>query len=217
MKGDVIVLEPHHKIAGEKIASYIIPKINNIERTFIVSVSGESGSGKSETAKAIQDELAGAQIKSIILAQDDYFVLPPKSNDKRRREDDTWLGPHVEVDLGLLSQHIQEALDGAAAIKKPLIDYQDNSISYESISLDGVQTVIVEGTYTALIRKIDCRVFIERNWADTLEHRKKRNRGNEVNDPFIEGILKTEHKIIAGHRFLADILISRDYQVSLVK
>jgi hypothetical protein len=49
--------------------------------------------------------------------------------------------------------------------------------------------------------------------AATWEDRKKRNRGNEINDPFTEKILSTEHKIIAGHRYLADFLVNDDYQV----
>jgi len=34
-----------------------------------------------------------------------------------------------------------------------------------------------------------------------------------VNDPFVENILETEHKIIAGHKFLADFVITKDYDV----
>ena len=56
-------------------------------------------------------------------------------------------------------------------------------------------------------------MFIARNRLDTLEHRQKRNRGNEVGDPFIENVLKLEHKIIAGHQQLADFVITRDYDV----
>ncbi|NJO90121.1 MAG: hypothetical protein HC831_15120 [Chloroflexia bacterium] len=48
---------------------------------------------------------------------------------------------------------------------------------------------------------------------DTLPYRQKRNRGNEVHDPFVENILITEHKIIAGHKFLADFIIDKDYNV----
>lgn len=59
-------------------------------------------------------------------------------------------------------------------------------------------------------------MFIARNRLDTLEHRQKRNRGNEVGDPFIENVLKLEHKIIAGHRQLADFVITRDYDVKPV-
>jgi uridine kinase len=35
-------------------------------------------------------------IRSVVLGQDDYFVLPPRSNDMERRNDPQWLGPHVE-------------------------------------------------------------------------------------------------------------------------
>ena len=46
-----------------------------------------------------------------------------------------------------------------------------------------------------------------------MAHRMKRNRGNEVRDPFVEGILSAEHKIIAGHRHLADFVVTSDYRV----
>ena len=80
----------------------------------------------------------------------------------------------------------------------------------------GVKVIIAEGTYTSLLKHVDTRVFIARNRLDTLEHRKKRNRGNEVGDPFIENVLKIEHKIIAGHRQLADFVITKDYEVIVV-
>jgi uridine kinase len=55
-----------------------------------------------------------------------------------------------------------------------------------------------------------------RTRVDTLAHRQKRARGSEAGDPFIENILKMEHKIIAGHRYLANILITKEYDVVLL-
>jgi uridine kinase len=118
--------------------------------------------------------------------------------------------------MDLLNRHISEVLAGTDAITKPLVDYDENRISEETVTMAGIKVLIAEGTYTALLRHVDCRIFIDRNRIDTLSHRKNRNRGNEANDPFVENILKLEHMIIAGHRFLADILISKDYRVSLV-
>jgi uridine kinase len=215
MKDDIIVIEKHHIDAGEKIISHILQNVLEADRRYIITVSGESGSGKSEMAKALSDALGSEGISCTVLGQDDYFILPPKSNDRKRREDDAWLGPHVEVNMDLLNRHILNALKGEKIITKPLVNYSENNISQETINLDGIKVIIAEGTYTALLRHVDCRIFINRNRLDTLEHRKKRNRGNEASDPFIEDVLNVEHKIIAGHRYLADIIISKDYQVSL--
>ncbi len=217
MKGDIIVLEEHHKQAAAKIVPEIIEKIKNKATRYTITVAGESGSGKSETGKAIADELVKYDIKSILLGQDDYFILPPKSNDAKRREDSEWLGPHVEVKLDVLEGNLKDAINGAAAITKPLVDYDNNSVEDEKISLEGIKVVIAEGTYTSLLKNVDTKVFIARNRLDTLEHRQKRNRGNEVNDPFIEQILITEHKIIAGHKQLADFVITKEYDVIIVK
>lgn len=216
MKGDVIVLEEHHVAAAAAIVAHILDDIRPRGRRSVITVAGESGSGKSETGKAIADELARHGQAAALLGQDDYFRLPPGANDAKRRVDPTWLGPHVEVRLDLLEHHLVEAIGGADEIIKPLIDYDADAVEEETIDLRDVRVVVAEGTYTSLLRHVDTRVFIARNRLDTLEHRQKRNRGSEVGDPFIENILETEHKIIAGHRQLADFVITREYDVIVV-
>ena len=216
LKGDVVIVEEHHIRAAQLILPGIIDKVKAKGSRYIITVAGESGSGKSETGKALAGEFEKGGIKAVVLGQDDYFVLPPKSNDARRRKDPEWLGPHVEIRFDLLEGNLVEALAGADQIRKPLVDYHANQIEEEKIDLTDVKVVIVEGTYTSLLKHVDTRIFIARNRVDTLEHRKKRNRGEEVGDPFIENVLKTEHKIIAGHRQLADFVITKDYDVIAV-
>jgi uridine kinase len=217
MKGDKLVLQDYHKRAAREIVSRILRDVERAKTRYVISVAGESGSGKSETGKAIADELATFGIESVVLGQDDYFVLPPKSNDLKRREDPEWLGPLVEVKLDVLEQNIVDATQGKREIVKPLVDYGSNSIEEEIINLDGIKVLIAEGTYTSLLRHVDTRIFISRNWLDTLEHRQKRKRGSEVGDPFIEQVLSLEHKIIAGHQHLADILITKEYDVVFIE
>jgi uridine kinase len=213
MKGDIIVLEEHHKKVAHIIVSHIIEKIINKAARYTLTVAGESGSGKSETAMAIADELGEYGIKSVVLSQDDYFYLPPLSNDLKRKEDPEWLGPHVEIKFDILENNLKDARNGKNEIVKPLIDYNKNSIEEIKIYLDGIKVVIAEGTYTSLLKNVDTKIFIARNRMDTWEHRKKRNRGNEILDPFTEQILITEHKIIAGHKQLADFIITKEYKV----
>jgi uridine kinase len=216
MKGDVIVVEERHRHAASLIVPKILEKIRTKPARYVISVAGESGSGKSETGRAIADELARLGIRSVVLGQDDYFVLPPKANDARRRADPEWLGPHVEVRIDLLEGNVRDAVAGAAEVTKPLVDYDRNSVAEERVSLEGIKVVIAEGTYTSLLKHVDTRIFLARSRRDTLAHRQKRNRGSEAGDPFVEQALETEHKIIAGHRQLADFIITKDDDVLAV-
>ena len=216
MKGDILVLQECHRRAAGVIVPQIIDAIRRKSTRYTITVAGESGSGKSETGRAMADELEKQGIRSVVLGQDDYFVLPPKANDRERRNDPQWLGPHVEVRLDLMEQNLLSAIQGKREIAKPLVDYDANTIQQETIALDGIGVLIAEGTYASLLKHVDTRVFIARNWMDTLEDRQKRNRGKEVGDPFTELVLSTEHKIIAGHKQLADFVITKDYEVIAV-
>ncbi|PKN99656.1 MAG: hypothetical protein CVU42_06610 [Chloroflexi bacterium HGW-Chloroflexi-4] len=216
MKGDIVLLQQWHISIAHAIIESIIDQIKDKQSRFVITIAGESGSGKSETALAISNELLCLGIKSLILGQDDYFFLPPKLNSAKRREDSDWLGPHIEVNFDIFEQNLVDAINGKSDIEKPIVDYNANTIEILKINLDNIKVIIAEGTYTSLLKHVDTKVFISRNWLKTLEDRKKRNRGNEVNDPFTEQILTIEHKIIAGHKQLADFIVSDDYVLTRV-
>lgn len=217
MRGDVLLVQEWHRRAAGEIVPHLMDAINRKGTRYAITVAGESGSGKSEIGRAIADELQKQGVRSVVLGQDDYFVLPPRSNDRQRRSDPQWLGPHVEVRLDLMEQNLLSAIQGAREIRKPLVDYDANTIQEETISLDGIGVLIAEGTYTSLLKHVDTRIFIARTWLDTQEDRQKRNRGKEAGDPFTEQVLGTEHKIIAGHKQLADFVITKDYEVVVVE
>jgi uridine kinase len=217
VKGDRVVVEEYHARAAARIAPLVTGRVQAKAGRSVITVAGESGCGKSETARALADLFQAQGLRAVILAQDDYFVLPPRSNDQRRRADPEWLGPHVEVRMDLLDANLKDAVEGQPRIVKPLVDYDANTIAEETVSLEGVRVVIAEGTYTSLLRHVDTRIFIARSRRDTLEHRQKRNRGREAGDPFIEQVLEMEHKIIAGHRGLADFVITKDYDVLVAR
>lgn len=213
MNNDDFQPEIQYKKVVRILISYLFEKIIAKPSRYIIAVAGESGCGKSESAKSIAAELKKCGIKTIILGQDQYCYLPPKYNDIKRKEDDDWLGPHIEINMELIQANLQQALLGENEITKPEIDPVQNVVTNIKVDLTGVKVVIVEGTYVSLLRNVDTKIFIARNRLDTLDDRKKRNRRNEVNDPFTEQILVTEHKIIAGHRLLADIVVTKDFDV----
>ena len=212
MRGDRILIEEHHRAAATEIAAGIADRVRASERPFTITVAGESGSGKSETAAALGEALGEHDISAVVLQQDDYYVLPPISNDRARRANFAGVGV-TEVRLDLLDEHLAAARDGAADLTKPLVIYEEDRIDEETIDL-GAGAVIAEGVYTSLLENVDLRIFIARNRLETLEHRAKR--GREKIEPFIESVLEVEHEIISAHRSRADVIIERDYSVEFV-
>jgi len=213
VKGDKIIVEPHHRDAAKAIMPLILPAIEASKGKYTLTVAGESGSGKSETATALADELATRGLPVVILQQDDYFVHPPKTNDRVRRKDIGWVGPQ-EVRLDLLDQHLKEFLDGAARIEKPLAIYEEDRFTDEVVATGDARVAIAEGTYTTLLDNAGTKIFIARDYLDTRAHREKRRRDASELDPFLDEVLRIEHAIISSHRPRADIIINKDYSVS---
>ena len=199
MLGDSIVVEPHHRKAAGGIVELLLPLLEDSGERHTVSIAGQSGSGKSETAKALAEALAEQGIGSVILQQDDYFVFPPKTNDKTRRADIDWVGPQ-EVKLALMDEHVQAFLDRAGEIGKPLVDYESDSVGSEVMTFGDERVLIAEGTYTTLLDNCRTHVFIDRTYLETRAHREKRMRDKSELDPFIDRVLKIEHGIISSHK-----------------
>ncbi|UCH74862.1 MAG: hypothetical protein JSU82_03135 [Rhodospirillales bacterium] len=212
MRGDKIIVEPHHTKAAEAILPLILPTIEASQGKYTLAVAGESGSGKSEMATAIADSLATHGIACIIFQQDDYFVHPPKTNDRVRRQDIRWVGPQ-EVRLDLLDRQLKDFLDGVASIEKPLAIYEEDRFTAETVATEDASVAIAEGTYTSLLQNASTKIFIDRDYTDTRAHREKRLRDTAELDPFIDDVLRIEHEIIAAHRSRADIVINKDYSV----
>jgi len=203
--GDKLVITDYHRKNGRAIAEAALDAITAAGRCFALAVAGESGAGKSETAATTAEALRARGLSVLILGQDDYFRLPPKSNAAKRREDISWVGPG-EVRLDLMDEHLAAAKAGAASITKPLVFFEEDKIGNETLSLEGVDVVIAEGTYTMMLEQADFRAFIDRTYKDTLEHRKARAR-DEAEGEFIERVLEIEHKVISSHRDRADLIL----------
>jgi uridine kinase len=210
MRGDRLIIKPHHRHAAAALAEHLLPQISAQAQPLVISIGGESGSGKSELAEALSQVLTEQGISTLVLQQDDYFVLPPKTNDRRRREDIDWVGPQ-EVRLDLLDEHLLQLARGETSIVKPLVYYDEDRIGEETVSAEGVRVILVEGTYVSQLKNVSLRVFIDRSFAVTRDARAERAR--EEQDAFLERVLQIEHATISDHKKHADFLVDSDYSV----
>ena len=212
MKGDKLIIEIWHIKAARQTGELLLPLLTGSTGIFIITIAGESGSGKSEVAAALSDVFSEQDISSVILQQDDYFVYPPRTNEEIRRKNIAHVGLS-EVRLDLLDGSLEDILEGRSEITRPLVIFEEDRITGETVSLEGVRAVIVEGTYTTTLKNVHRRVFIDRTYIDTREKRKLRAR--ETQDTFLEQVLEIEHGIISSHRSRADIIITRDYDAQV--
>lgn len=205
MIGDTLVITDYHRDAASRVMPLVLKKLAAGAGPVAVSIAGESGSGKSEIAACLAERLADAGRPSVILCQDDYFHLPPRSNHEKRLVDLEWVGPG-EVRLDLLAEHVAVLKRRPdERLRKPLVDFAANAIGEEEIDATGQDVIIAEGTYTTLVDGIDVRVFIDRTYRQTRKNRERRNRDPDLD--FLERVLEIEHGVIAPHGERADVVI----------
>lgn len=205
MLGDKLVITPYHRQA----AALIFPRLRELaqasSRPVTVSVAGESGCGKSETAAVLAEMCEEAGYPALILQQDDYFHYPPHTNAARREEDIEWVGTR-EVDLDTLDRNLALIREGRAqTLEKPLVIFDEDRVTREEVDISGVRVAVAEGTYTTLLRNLDLRAFIDRDYRQTKKARLTRSRDPATE--FLEQVLAREHALIAPHREQADIVI----------
>ncbi|MEO7966617.1 MAG: hypothetical protein ABIT38_22175, partial [Gemmatimonadaceae bacterium] len=179
----------------------------------VIGVAGESGSGKSITAASLAQTLNGRGVSTTTIHQDDYFILPPRTNHEQRLIDLAHVGPH-EVDLARIRAHIAAFRQGRDVNDAPLVDYPSNRFIVQTLHLAGCDVLVVEGTYVLNLPEIDVRVFLEATHEDSRQRRRERNR--DIDHPVIDAILGIEHDIIAPQREHAHIVIDRHFAIHRV-
>ncbi|MBS3765717.1 hypothetical protein KGY71_04265 [Candidatus Bipolaricaulota bacterium] len=208
MLGDELVIEDVHTDRAREISQILKERFAGEEK-FVVTIAGESGSGKSELAAELARLNRENDLPTGILQQDDYFVFPPKTNHEMRKKNIDQVGTY-EVKLDYLDSNLRSFKKNADSIYKPLVDYDADKITTEVKEVGQYRVLAAEGTYTTKLNFADFRIFIDRDYKGTYEDRKRR--GRDKLEPFVENVLEREHEIISSHKSRADLLITPDYQ-----
>ena len=213
MLGDELVIERHHTERAKEIVEVLEDRFYSRSK-FVLTVAGESGSGKSELASEIARINRENDLPTGILQQDDYFVFPPKTNHKMRKKNIDQVGTY-EVKLDFLDSNLRSFKGGDDSAYKPLIDYNADKITTEVKEVGRYRVLIAEGTYTTTLKFADFKIFIDRDYRQTYEDRKRR--GRDRMEPFIEDVLKREHEIISSHKKESNLVVTSDYEEILLQ
>lgn len=207
MEGDKLLIKPGHAVCSKKIIDTMWPEVQR-HKKYTFSVAGESGSGKSEIAFELKRLLNERGVATGILQMDDYFIFPSRTCHEMRKRNVEQVGM-FEARLDFLECNLRSFKQGAEDVYKPLSLYDENRFTTEVKDVGDLRVLIAEGTYTTTLRFVDCHVFLDRNYEDTLPDRLERAR--DIFDDLMKDILLREHKIIREHKKGADIVINKDF------
>jgi uridine kinase len=208
MLGDVLLIEDKHRNAGEAIIQRILERKKD---KFMVGISGESGSGKTELAHVIAKGLRKHGIFAKPLHIDNYYrILPLERTEWRKKHGIENVVGYGEYDWDTLYKNI-EAFKGNQETTMPCVDLVTEQVDHLITDFKGIDMLIIDGLYAIKTDGLDLRIFIELTYHETKKAQVVR--GKEPQNEYRMAVLEQEHRMVQALKPKADILISKEYEV----
>ncbi len=205
----MLIQEKHHQ-AAEVIINEIMRRKKD---KYIVAISGESGSGKTELAHVIARGLRQHAIFAKPLHIDNYYsVLPLERKEWRISNGIEKCVGYGEYDWDTIYSNIRSFKNGEMATM-PCVDLVTEQVDSLTTDFGSVDMLIIDGLYAIKTEGVDLRVFIELTYHETKKA--QADRGKEPQNEYRWAVLEQEHRMVQGLRSSADIFIGKDYQVRL--
>jgi uridine kinase len=208
MLGDVLLIEDKHRIAGEAIIQKILEKKQD---KFIIGISGESGSGKSELAHVIAKGLRKHGIMAKPIHIDNYYRIHPLERTEWRKKNgiENVVG-YGEYDWETIYRNIEDFKNSRES-SMPCVDLVTEQVDELTTDFKGIDMLVVDGLYAIKTEGVDLRVFLELTYHETKKAQVVR--GKEPQNEYRMAVLEQEHRMVQALKPKADILISKEYEV----
>ena len=210
MLGDVLLIEEKHRNAGE----VIIRKILEMRKDkFMIAISGESGSGKSELAHVIAKGLRKYNIMAKPIHIDNYYRIHPLERTEWRKKNgiEKVVG-YGEYDWDTIYRNIDDFRNNRKSAM-PCVDLVTEQVDQLTTDFNGIDMLVIDGLYAIKTDGTDLRVFLELTYHETKKAQVVR--GKEPQNEYRMAVLEQEHKMVQALKPTADILISKEYEVLL--
>ncbi|MCD6179021.1 MAG: hypothetical protein J7K39_03870 [Bacteroidales bacterium] len=208
MLGDVLIITEKHLKAAEGIIKEILAKKKD---KFIIGISGESGSGKSELAHTVAKGLRKHGIIAKPLHIDNYYNILPLERTQWRTENgiEKVVG-YNEYDWDTIYRNIKEFKEGKSSTG-PCVDLVTEQVDQLTTDYSQVDMLIIDGLYSIKTEGVDLAIFIELTYHETKKAQVVR--GKEPQNEYRARVLEQEHKMVQALKPRADLLINMDYQL----
>lgn len=201
-----------HKDAANAICERVQKDLENKEERYryIVGISGESGSGKSELAHALGKQLKDNNIRVKVIHTDNYYKIQPLLREEWRRNKGFDKIGTDEYDWIKIRKTIRDFKEEQECMI-PCIDLIPEQVDKLITDFSKIDLLIVDGLYAIKAPDIDMRVFIDLTYHETKINQIIRMK--EAMSDFRMGILENEHRAVASLKSSADLVVDKSYQV----
>lgn len=206
MLNEILLLNNKHEKAAQIILDRIMPEYG---RKYIIAISGEVETGKSEVAHMLGRLLKKKSIKVKMLYMDSYYKIPPNERTKWRKEHGIENVGFEEYDWQAINNNIDAFLNDEKA-SMPCVDLFTGQIDQLITDFKEIDILIIAGLYSMKVERANLRVFIESTYKETMDIQKIT--GKEELDEFRMKVLEQEHKVVQSLKPLADFYL--DFETS---
>jgi uridine kinase len=208
MLGDILLIEDKHRNAGEAIIQKILERKKD---KFMIAISGESGSGKSELAHVIAKGLRKHGIMAKPIHIDNYYRIHPLERTEWRKKNgiENVVG-YGEYDWDKIYRNIDDFRHDRKSTM-PCVDLVTEQIDQLTTDFKGIDMLVIDGLYAIRTEGVDLRIFLELTYHETKKAQVVR--GKEPQNEYRMAVLEQEHRMVQALKPKADILISKEYEV----
>jgi len=212
MLGDILLVNDMHKEAASKLCSRILEDLSGKEERYryVIAISGESGSGKSELSHALGKSLKENNIRVKVIHTDNYYKIQPLLREEWRRNKGYDKIGLEEYDWVKINKTIRDFKEAQECVM-PCIDLIPEMVDKLIVDFEKIDLLIMDGLYAIKSVDVDLKVFIDLTYHETKINQIIRMK--EALTDFRLTILEREHQAVASLRPMADLIINKSYQV----
>ena len=213
MIGDILLIKSFHRRAAERIWKAISNQ--NLHKR-VISISGESGSGKSELAHSLARVMNNHGVVTKILHSDNFYNIDPLERTAFR------VSKGIAQTVGLQEYDWKAAYAMIRDFKEnktssfPCIDLLTQQTDTQLTDFSPVEVLIFEGLYAIHIDTPGAiKILIDITYEET--RKAQLLRGKEHLNEVRFQVLQAEHKAVLTIKSEAQIIINKKFQVQLPK
>lgn len=209
MQNQVITITSKHHAAAEIIFNKVIE-----ERTpkYIITVTGEVGTGKSTVSLLLAKLLKEKGIRVKIMDLDNYYKITPLDRKSWRKKNGINKVGLDEYNWDKIYENIQDFKNDKKATM-PLVDMMTDYVDELTTDFKGVDFLIIKGLYSIKCKESKLKVFIELSYEEAIN--KNLYIPMEITDDFRIQVMKKEQEVVQKLKKDADFFIDFDSSMEM--